>query len=73
MSLMEYCEIRDGVLVPDYEKLLAPIRCDWCEEKSDSVAQSGSCWICPECIGEMRGERLLKPTDQAPGQNGHDR
>ncbi|MHB1285516.1 MAG: hypothetical protein ACYCYP_02970 [Leptospirales bacterium] len=59
MSLMEYCDIRDGVLVPTYESLLVPIRCDWCEEKADSVAQAGACWVCPKCIGEMRGETRL--------------
>lgn len=56
MSLMEYCDILDGALVPTYESLLDPIRCDWCKGEYDSVARAGASWICPDCIGEMRGE-----------------
>ncbi len=59
MSLMEYCEIQEGRLVPTYESLLVPIRCDWCEWEFQSVAQTGDCWICPDCIGKMRGEGRL--------------
>ena len=59
MSLMEYCEIRDGVLVPTYEEMLSPLRCEWCEGEPQSVAQTGDNWICPECIGKMRGEGRL--------------
>ena len=57
MSLMEYCDIREGRLVPTYGSF--PIRCDWCEGVAESVAQAGSCWVCPDCIGEMRGETRL--------------
>lgn len=57
MSMMEYCDIREGRLVPTYGSF--PIRCDWCEEMAESVAQAGSCWVCPNCIGEMRGETKL--------------
>ena len=59
MSLMEYCDILDGVLVQTYEKsLLVPIRCEWCAAKVVSVAMTGDNWICPECIGKMRGETI---------------
>ena len=57
MSLMEYCDIQEGRLVPTYGSF--PIRCDWCEEKADSVAGTGASWICPDCIGKMRGETKL--------------
>jgi len=57
MSLMEFCDIRDGCLVPAYKEAIVPIRCDWCEEKTGSLAQAGACLICPECIGAMRGWR----------------
>ena len=55
MSLMEFCEIRDGALVPGYREALAPIRCDWCEGVAESVSLTGDNWICPDCMGEMRG------------------
>ena len=55
MSLMEFIEIRDGAIVPTYREALAPILCDWCEAKAASVAGTGASWICPDCIGEMRG------------------
>ncbi len=54
MSLMEFLDVRDGALVPSYREVLLPIRCDWCEEKADSVAGTGASWICPDCIGRMR-------------------
>ena len=56
MSLMEFLDVRDGALIPSYREALAPIRCDWCEGGVESVAQTGDCWICPECMGEMRGD-----------------
>ena len=58
MSLMEFLDVRDGALVPSYREALVPFRCDWCEEKADSVAGTGASWICPDCIGKMRGAVL---------------
>ena len=52
MSLMEFCEVREGRLVPTYEKLLEPILCDWCEGLDESLLDFGAMRVCPECFGK---------------------
>jgi len=54
MSLMEYCDVRDGVLVPDYKEALCPIRCDRCRADVPSVALKGLRWVCPLCHEETQ-------------------
>ncbi len=56
MGLMEFCEIRDGALVPTYKGQLAPIRCDWCQEAESSLLGFGALWVCPDCFGEAESE-----------------
>ncbi|MEC4683036.1 MAG: hypothetical protein VST70_05080 [Nitrospirota bacterium] len=56
MSLMEFCELRNGVLVPSYREAIAPIRCDWCNGMGESLLAFGSLWVCPECFGEAETE-----------------
>lgn len=52
MSLMEFCEIEEGKIVPTYTRLLDAIRCDWCEAPVESVLALGALEICPTCFGE---------------------
>ncbi len=52
MSLMELCEVRDGRVVPTYQRLLEPILCDWCEGSGESLLAFGALWVCPECFEE---------------------
>ncbi len=54
MSLMEFCKIRDGALVPTYRDSLAPIRCDWCDRPVESLLSLGALWVCPECFGKAK-------------------
>ncbi|MHB8368958.1 MAG: hypothetical protein ACYDBP_04595 [Leptospirales bacterium] len=59
MSLMEYCDIRDGCLVPAYKEAIVPIRCDRCEAPAGAVIAvevSETLWLCPLCHEETRGE-----------------
>ncbi len=56
MSLMEFCEIREGRLAPVYKGTLAPICCDWCAGTRESLLAIGSLWVCPECFGEAETE-----------------
>lgn len=52
MSLMEFCGVREGVLVQTYEKLLVQDRCAWCEESEKSLQPFGAMSVCPECFGK---------------------
>ena len=56
MSLMEFCEVKDGRLVPLYEGTLAPIRCDWCDHLVEPVLSFGALWVCPACFEEAERE-----------------
>lgn len=56
MSLMEFCEIRDGALVPTYRDALAPIQCDWCDGPVEFLLAFGALWVCPACFGEAEWE-----------------
>ena len=56
MSLMEFCEIRDGSLIPAYEHLFEPIRCDWCDCPVEPVLALGALWVCPACFEEAERE-----------------
>ena len=56
MSLMEFLEIRDGALVPSYREAILPFQCEWCEDVAKSLTLTGDNWICPDCIGRMRGD-----------------
>ena len=42
MSLMEFCEVRDGALVPTYRRLLEPTLCDRCGKGFSLEADEGS-------------------------------
>ncbi len=52
MSLMEFCEIEEGKIVPTYARLLEPIRCSWCETSVESLLGFGALWVCPVCFDE---------------------
>jgi hypothetical protein len=56
MSLMEYCEIREGRLTPVYEGILGPRRCDWCEYPDEAVMDFGAMRVCLECFEEAERE-----------------
>ena len=62
MSLMEFCEVRDGALVPTYRRLLELILCDWCEGSGKSPLDFGAMRVCPECFGkaETAWERMRR-------------
>jgi len=53
MSLMEFCGIEYGKVVPKYTNLLKTIPCDWCDfPPVDPVIQVGALWVCPACYEE---------------------
>lgn len=52
MSLMEFCEVRDGVLIQNYTSFIETIKCSWCETSVESVMALGALWVCPACFDE---------------------
>lgn len=52
MSLMEFCEVRDGVLIQNYTSLIETIKCSWCETAVESVLALGALEVCPTCFDE---------------------
>ncbi|MCL4485039.1 MAG: hypothetical protein M1537_01665 [Nitrospirae bacterium] len=52
MSLMEFCEIEEGKIVPTYTRLLEPIRCELGDHPVEPVMALGALWVCPACFDE---------------------
>jgi hypothetical protein len=62
MSLMEFCDVRDGRLTPVYEETLFPSRCAWCEGSGESLLPFAAMRVCPTCFekAETAWDRMRK-------------
>ncbi len=62
MSLMEFCEVREGRLAPVYKGTLVPSHCAWCGRSGRSPLDFGAMRVCSECFGkaETAWDRMRK-------------